>query len=342
MDQAGIVRVLTALGSSRIAAHPNARGELQARCPFTTSHRNGDRIPSFAVHVAPGGESRWNCKGCGKSGTNITILIEAFIKHTRVTGDRLRELRNLRGFAQTADFPAFEDLEIPAYSGKKGRPSKTTTGATDVVPLWQPPVVEPEEFLDESDLDAFEDFPSEVRQYLIRNRRLLPETIDRWELRWYPTTKRIAIPIRNSDGLLVGITGRSFGADGKRKFLHSTGFRGSRYLYGEHGLDPGGVGVVVEGFFDVMVLRQSGYRAVGLFGTSLSWEQLAKITKLFKYVIVLMDGDQAGSTAAAKVSRLLTGRVPHHIVELPEKTDPDQLSREQMLSLLGEPDPKTD
>ena len=94
--------------------------------------------------------------------------------------------------------------------------------------------------------------------------------------------------------------------------------------------------IVVEGFIDCMNVWQSGRPSVvALMGSSLSERQERLLVGRFQKVTLLLDGDDAGRTAAGEIAARLIRRVHVRIVEPPDGKQPDQLDHGQLNGLLG-------
>lgn len=151
---------------------------------------------------------------------------------------------------------------------------------------------------------------------------------------------RIAFPIRDSRGRVIGFGGRVLGDD-KPKYLNSPEtpvFHKGRELYGlyearrqNRQLDDI---LVVEGYMDVIVLAQHGVtNAVATLGTATSEEHLKRLFRIVNSVVFCFDGDNAGRQAAwrALQSCLPALEDGRHVrfMFLPEGHDPDSLIREE-------------
>jgi DNA primase len=125
---------------------------------------------------------------------------------------------------------------------------------------------------------------------------------------------RIAIPIHNVKGELVGYAGRWPGdpPEERPKYRLPDGFRKSAEVFRlakamdgwpEHPL------LIVEGFFDVMRLWQLGYRkAIALMGSSMSVTQeklIVQATNSDSTIIVMLDEDDAGRAGREDIMRRL-------------------------------------
>jgi len=97
------------------------------------------------------------------------------------------------------------------------------------------------------------------------------------------------------------------------------------YLFGLEFTD-GNSCCVVEGLFDMM---RMGDGCVCTFGTKTTSEQKRLLSK-FSTVKIVFDGDKAGKVAGEKLANDLAPFCDCKIFDLPEDTDPDQLSAEDI------------
>lgn len=91
--------------------------------------------------------------------------------------------------------------------------------------------------------------------------------------------------------------------------------------------------ILVEGLFDMLNLWQLGYKnTLCIFGaTNFGVAKAEVLDRLgISKVIIMMDGDSAGYTAANKIQQILTNKyILSHIVKLPHNTDPGNLTQEE-------------
>src|SRR6185369_2609577 len=127
---------------------------------------------------------------------------------------------------------------------------------------------------------------------------------------------RIAIPITNAEGGVVAYAGRFPGQppDGTPKYKLPPGFRKSLELFNiDRAIsEPANVPlVIVEGFFDCMMLHQLGHRKViALMGSTMSDAQeelIRKHTNQESRIIIMLDEDEAGRTGCEDVAVRLAG-----------------------------------
>jgi len=156
---------------------------------------------------------------------------------------------------------------------------------------------------------------------------------------------RIAIPIDNVRGELVAYAGRWPGEtpEGQPKYKLPPGFRKGQELFNldrairESDDKPL---VLVEGFFDAILLHQHGCRRVAaLMGSILSEAQEELIrthTRSASRVLVMLDEDDAGKAARDDIARRLARFCYVRVHQFDESgTQPEHLTAEQVSDLIG-------
>ncbi len=151
---------------------------------------------------------------------------------------------------------------------------------------------------------------------------------------------RFVFPLQNEQGELIGYAGRSLDdSEPKYQFPSSVkGFQKRHVLWNFHRevreLGPDAEVIVVEGFFDLMRVKEVGYPCVALLGSGISQEQEDLLSTYFKRVILMLDGDDAGKATTDECLRRLGRRMFVKALELPEGKQPDMLSRQEIVLLL--------
>lgn len=153
---------------------------------------------------------------------------------------------------------------------------------------------------------------------------------------------RITIPIHNTQGKLVGFGGRIVpgfkdeqgnSIDGP-KYLNppdSSIYDKSKILFGlsraRKGIRAHGCAVLVEGYFDVIRLHETGWNnAVATCGTALTEQQAKEIKRYTDTVVIMRDGDAAGLRAIEKdIPILVDQQLTVQVLLLPQGQDPDTL-----------------
>lgn len=140
---------------------------------------------------------------------------------------------------------------------------------------------------------------------------------------------RLTIPIHDARGYLVAFGGRAMGGE-HPKYLNTREthlFKKSENLFGfntaKSSMREGAL--LVEGYFDVLRLRQEGInQAVAPLGTAITEAQLKSIAKYTKKLVLCFDGDAAGQRATERSLRLaLPMGFDIRLLILPPGEDPD-------------------
>lgn len=148
---------------------------------------------------------------------------------------------------------------------------------------------------------------------------------------------RLMVPIRDEKGRLVAFGGRILG-NGQPKYINSGEtpiFHKSQTLFAFHrardAMNKTGIGVLVEGYFDVIACHLAGVtNAVAPMGTSLTEDQVRLLARWCKTVVLLLDGDEAGQKAAERSAELLEKEnLEAKVALMPPGDDPDTLRRRE-------------
>lgn len=156
---------------------------------------------------------------------------------------------------------------------------------------------------------------------------------------------RIMVPIFNDSGYLCGYTGRCYLKDEKNKYVNTKEtniYKKSEILFNyynakEHIIKLREI-VLVEGNMDAISLSSKGIKNVcALMGVVLSTYQIDLIKKLKSKVILMLDSDNAGSTATLKVGDALYQKgIDTRVVRLTGAKDPDEYIQKNGVDALNE------
>jgi DNA primase len=148
---------------------------------------------------------------------------------------------------------------------------------------------------------------------------------------------RVALPVHNANHELVAYAGRSVGGEDP-KYRFPPGFHKSQELFLLHRARHSGndAVIVVEGFFDAAKVWQAGHRnVIALMGSSLSDIQAGLLQKHFKKAVLMLDGDAAGQSATAVISRRLAPIMNVEAIHLGPCVQPDQLASREIKEVLA-------
>lgn len=178
-------------------------------------------------------------------------------------------------------------------------------------------------------------------QYLLNDRKLKPETIEKFSLGFFPKEKdflnsliskygksellelgivsegefgiysifanRVIFPITNTIGQVCGFGSRRLDGVKKNKYINSQQsnlFIKSELLYGERGLSKG-IGIITEGYMDVISCSQNeptnSYYAA--LGVALSAKHVRTVLRKHEKAVICTDADNAGIEATKKFIR---------------------------------------
>ncbi|MES3036612.1 MAG: DNA primase [Bdellovibrionota bacterium] len=329
---------------------PSGRG-LMGRCPFPD---HVEKTPSFSVSEE---KQVYHCFGCGKSGNLFTFLrdqqgmgfaeaVEFLAERARIelprteTNDREElENRKKKNITQAnllaAQFFRRQFLESPeaaharAYAESRGLlPETLETFKVGYAPQEWSKLTE--------ELQR-EKIPSEValQAHLIRAKQSGTGFFDLFR-------DRLMFPISNKRGDVVAFGGRIIN-EGTPKYLNSPEtpvFQKSRILYGLNEtarfIRSEDRAIIVEGYMDLVSLFQAGLKpVVAIMGTAMTEDHAHQLKNLTKNIYLLLDGDQAGITAAERSLPILlkAGFHPKGII-LPQELDPDDFVKKYGLDTL--------
>ncbi len=143
---------------------------------------------------------------------------------------------------------------------------------------------------------------------------------------------RVAFPIANLSNRTIAFGVRALQPDQEPKYLNSPEtpiYHKGRVLYGlsdtRDAIRRQDTVLVVEGYMDLLSLVQAGIQHVAATsGTALTEDHCRTLARYARQVVLLFDGDAAGSTAAMRAFEVLLGTgLDARVVSLPAEHDPD-------------------
>lgn len=152
---------------------------------------------------------------------------------------------------------------------------------------------------------------------------------------------RIIFPVLDERGRTLGFGGRAEG-DKKPKYLNSpetNHYKKEMVLYGlfqaRQTIIKYNQAYITEGYTDVIAFHDKNVvNTIATCGTALTGEHVKKIKKLCSHVVIVRDGDEAGTRAAFRdIDLLLSAGLRVSIVAMPTGEDPDSISRQEKENL---------
>jgi DNA primase len=150
---------------------------------------------------------------------------------------------------------------------------------------------------------------------------------------------RLIFPIHDQIGRVIAFGGRRLSDDDPAKYLNSPEsrlFDKSATLFGLHQasreIQTQRTAVVVEGYTDVIACHQAGFtNVVATLGTALTPGHAATLRRLCDTIILLFDGDAAGTKAASRAVQVFFAEpIDVRIAALDQAAakDPDELLKQ--------------
>ncbi|HSS34277.1 MAG TPA: DNA primase [Solirubrobacterales bacterium] len=330
-----------------ISAHTDLRRQgarWVGLCPF-----HEERTPSFSVDAQ---EKLYHCFGCGVGGDVIKFVEEkeglGFAEAVEILADRYgveleREQEDPRAEARRQQRRRLEQLleRTAAYYASYLWDSEEAGKARGYLA---------ERGLNEEVLRAFGVgfAPSAWDKILVRGQQAGFSVA---ELRGVGLVQRnqrggeydrfrsrIMFPIRDRRGRTLGFGGRAMRSEQGAKYVNTAEtdfFHKSQILYGvdlaKAAIAKAGRAVVVEGYTDVLALRQAGVEEViAVMGTAITGEQVATLSGMVDEVVLALDADSAGQEAMLRAQRVAAGRKMRlRVAAMPAGVDPAEMMAEE-------------
>lgn len=312
-------------------------------CPF-----HQEKTPSFTVSPE---RQTYHCFGCGAGGDVFRFVQEV---------ERLTFPEALRHLAERAG------IELPRYEKGSGEAGKLYEICEEAARLYRRCLLDPALGRQARDLLRRRGIGEEVEERFglgfappgwdfLTSR--LERAFGRDALRtaglaleretggvYDRFRERLVVPLRLPSGRVVGFGGRATG-DEEPKYLNSPEtpvYRKGQFLFGlgeaRGSLRDRQEAVLVEGYFDCLVLHQAGFTAaVAAAGTAVTADQARLLARYVERVVVALDGDAAGQTASRRaLGPLLSAGVEVRVARLPVGDDPDSFVRERGAAAFAE------
>ena len=274
--------------------HDVGREEVGFSCLWVPGHAQGDRNPSAHINRE---SLLWRCKGCGRAG-NLLELVKTGLPSGTTHVEALKWLRE--NFGEVLRRPQggslVADLQMRLEKARYVPPARRLPNEAETI--------------GPQGIFAMDWRSDEDPARYMRDRGFAPEVLEDWGFGYDRWTQRVAIPVRDETGTLVGFKGRALGSsDVKYLLLGDTEDRQPRYGIGygfdmhDHrkvvfGLDRArGADVLVlcEGELNVVACHAAGVtNAVAPGTTSITSEQLWLLRAHASKLVLLYDSDDAG------------------------------------------------
>jgi DNA primase len=306
-------------------------------CPF-----HSERSPSFTVNQA---KQIYHCFGCGRGGDVFSFWMDyhnlTFLQSLRDLAERYNiplprqtdlpaerkktELKEILSKINRLAASYFHEILLNSAEGKAGRDYFSNRHITEetisIFTLGYAP-------------NRWDGLAKELKSkgISLKTAERAGLMVSRKDGDYYDRFRgRVIFPIINLNQQIIGFGGRVLD-DSLPKYINTPEtplYHKGSSLYG---LDSAfrkireeGLAILVEGYMDVLALRQHGMsNVVATLGTALTSDQTRKLKGYTKNVVVLFDPDEAGREAALKSFPLfLKEGISAKVLVLPGGEDPD-------------------
>lgn len=311
--QADFARVLAAYNID-LQKDGSKEGQFKALCPF-----HEDTKPSLKVNTA---KNLFHCFACEAKGNVLDFVMQMDGIDIRPAALKVQDICGLSGQG--------------GMSAKQREPS----------PPPPPPKAEtPEEELDGTPYNpplTFElnlTMDAKLQEWLsnhgIDDAAVESFGLGRASKRSKSIGNRLAIPLHDQAGRLIGYCGRHVSEDDEPKYRLPKGFKKELEWFNWHRLPKAPTVVVIfESYLSVMRHHQH-VPCLSPFGRTISGAQIDMLRSLnTPQIIVVFDGDSPGYTGAADVAGQLAPYFWVCSLHLPEGTKPHHLAWDKLRPLL--------
>jgi DNA primase len=310
----------------------------QGFCPLPT-HRGQRKSPSFSVNFD---KRIWQCFGCKARGNAIDFAV-------RMEGHKPSDTRAVREVAEmlVRDFLSNEAERKSRPAQRREMPQQPTVKRSNERPVSSLPVlVNPPLDFKLQNLDASHPY--------LKLRHLKAPTIEHFGLGFCSIgmlKDRIAIPLHDAAGKLIGYAGRviddaliseehpKYRFPGRREYRGKIiEFHKSLFLYNGYRVRNASNLLVVEGFPSTWWLWQCGYpNVVSLMGSSCSKEQATLIVESLQpdgVLWIMTDADDAGDLCVQSIVSQIGTRRKTQRLQLQGGRQPTDVSLKQLRKLI--------
>jgi len=310
----------------KITAFRDRAKDIQITCPYThyrydeatgRTYPYKERRPSLGISVEP--PYFYNCFSCGAKGTVEFLVADILgispLEAFRWLSRRYEYDEDDRRKISTKKIPDYEEL-FPKERRLKEYP--------------------------DSYFDAFRT----IHPYTLE-RGFTKEIAIKYEIGFDKIQQRVVFPIRNENGRIVGLIGRSIDPENPVKYLvynwnyetgEIEGFDRGQVIYRNKAEERKPAVLVVESGLDVAWADQNGLcelvDVVAILGSKATETQAKKLSR-YEEVISGLDNDFAGEQGRDRLMTLLYGQVKFSVITYPEgKKDLGDCTKEEMIDLV--------
>lgn len=287
-------------------------------CPF---HK--ESTPSFSYHIE---KKFFKCFGCSTQGDVFDYVLKKI--DSKRFSDAIEFLKNFTGLVpgsltNIAKKNNFKKQLAILNKHNRVKENKFNYFSEDIVKAmieFRPPIFEAQGFL--------------------------KETLDFFEVGFDAKEKRLVVPIRDENKVLVGATGRTILKDYDKiencpKWRHYKNSNINDNLFNINNAIPyskekDGSIILVEGPKDAMWLHQNGIKnTLACLNNGITSLQKDLLLKNFLSIYLFLDGDKGGDNGKSAIVERIKGYFNIFDVEIEKGKDPDNLTKEELINALS-------
>lgn len=290
MNQDQVAALLRALGGEVTAETKNW---VTCRCLFAAQQHDGgvDNHPSSGMSCSKA-ESKYNCFSCGESGTPYAI----YKRLKFLYGDNPPPKVDLKKAMAIIDDDDWDEdgVHIPDYEDEI---NKKPTALIEFDETW------------------WKKFPTAYNHPYIQVREISPEIAEQIDIRLDFQRARVLFPIRDWDGRLMGVHGRTFMPDEEPRYYSypSNGIRNPMVWMGEHHTDIEEPIVLVEGQFDYAKILVHYDNVLSAQTTMMQIEKLKRLMDANE-IITFFDRGTGGDKGRERVDKFFNIATVTHLL----------------------------
>ncbi len=310
-----IAQLLSCL-NSQVDANAHREGWVIATCPFAPwTHDAGvDNKPSFGVqHYKPGKTQIYNCFSCGEAGAVDDLVFEVRDHYKQKKNVKYQIAKALE--ILVADDDEELDIDVPDYDEPVDDP--------EVVIHW------PEFYL-----DSFKSvFAFEPAVKYLETRQINGATARFLDLRFDTNRQRVCFPIRDWEGRLTGLHGRTITDHPMPYYQYGFESRRNKMPWlGESWVDLDKTIVLVESVFDLAAVCRVYTNVMCPLSSGFNDNKVRRIDDGIQYV-TFFDHGTGGNHARDRIDKVM--QAPHvHVVPTKKNGDPGNMSGGQIMTAL--------
>ncbi len=269
-------------------------------CPF-----HGETNPSCGMNIETG---LWGCFACEEKGNVIS-----FVAKFDNTSNEIAEAKIRKNFINhNIDPNSIESVVNKILENK----CDNTKANNIVIPEWT--------------LGQY------TKNYdYMYSRGFTKETLDYFKVVYNETNKYQGFPVYNTEGGLVGISGRNT-LNQEPRYLPLIRFQKAQVVFNLHKVDVSKPVIIVEGEINCIAMYQHGYKnTIAVLGASVAHDQIEILKNSdIKELIIFFDTDPAGEKGTNKLISELWKYMKIKVVE-DHISDPAEMKDDVVDTLIA-------